>query len=469
MKSIMIASMESGSGKTLFTCGLTRALKSEGYEVYPKKTGPDYIDPMYLKAAADKSCKNLDIFLAGEDGVRNAYFGRRELSNENSISVVESAMGYFDGEAMTERASSFHVAGLLGIPVILLVKPGKNALTLAAQIKGMISFGKGRWDHIFGGTSMIAGVVINDCKKERYLKLRDAIEKHCDLPVIGHVPHIDEAFLPSRHLGLDIPDHWEDFLKKADLVSEEIQKNVDVKAVCEIAKNAGEATFGTESMPGESRENKAVIAVAYDEAFSFYYANNLDALSEEGGRIVFFSPIHDKSLPKCDALYLGGGYPELFAKKLSDNSSMLCSIRETYDARKPIIAECGGFMYLMDAIRDREGQSHPMAGIFEGECHPTDGTVRFGYAHMTAKSDSMLFKKGERIPIHEYHHWDADNCGRDLLVEKSDGRKWQEGYATDHVYAAFMHLYFKGKYDLAKRFIRAAVDKREDVRREDVF
>ncbi len=198
------------------------------------------------------------------------------------------------------------------------------------------------------------------------------------------------------------------------------------------------------------------ISVAYDEAFAFYYEDKLDLLRKAGADIVFFSPLHDDVLPECEGLYLGGGYPEVYAEKLSPNESMRKSICEAVKDGMPTVAECGGFMYLTTAIIDETGDEYPMAGVFEGICCPKKKAVRFGYAGAVAGKDSMLFKKGEVIPFHEFHHWDCDLCGDDLLAKKKDGRQWRFGYVGENLYAGFPHLHFGGEIPMGERFFEAA-------------
>ncbi|MCR5098412.1 MAG: hypothetical protein K6B14_05640 [Lachnospiraceae bacterium] len=199
------------------------------------------------------------------------------------------------------------------------------------------------------------------------------------------------------------------------------------------------------------------ISVAYDEAFSFYYQDNFDALREARAELLFFSPIHDEVMPKCDGLYLGGGYPELYGRELSENVSMRESIRSAVTSHLPTIAECGGFMYLQQRIRmpDENDQVYELAGVFPGEVYQTPRARRFGYLTIEASADSMLFKAGERVPVHEYHHWDCTDCGDALTASKVNGKSWRFGFVSDFLYAGFPHLHFGGETPLAKRFVEA--------------
>ena len=222
--SIMIAAMESGAGKTIFTCGLIRVLSDYGYAVFPYKTGPDYIDPMYLSRAAGTPCRNLDIFLQGEDGVRRSYI-KPAAGESGNYAVIESAMGYYDGVGGTDEASAYGVAGLLEVPVVLLVRPAKNSVTLAAQIKGILDFRK---------DSRIRCVVLTHCSAKRYETLKPLIERECGIRVAGFMPPMDEAKISSRHLGLVTADETDDLEHRFDAIKKAMEENVDVHYICSL-------------------------------------------------------------------------------------------------------------------------------------------------------------------------------------------------------------------------------------------
>ncbi|MCR5098411.1 MAG: hypothetical protein K6B14_05635 [Lachnospiraceae bacterium] len=219
MKKVMIAAMESGCGKTIFTCGLIRTVMDLGYEVSSFKCGPDYIDPMYLKAAAGRPCRNLDVFLQKEAGVKKTF------EKSEGFAVVEAAMGYYDGLGGSDEASAYHVARLLDIPVILLVRPGKNSVTLAAQIKGLLSF---REDN------GIRAVVLTGCRRERYESLKPVIEDECGIKVAGYLSRMEEAVLPSRHLGLVTADEMNELEQRFEVIKKAMEENVDVHYICSL-------------------------------------------------------------------------------------------------------------------------------------------------------------------------------------------------------------------------------------------
>ena len=481
MKSIMIAATESGSGKTIFTCGLIRALIKKGHKVSPFKCGPDYIDPMYLKTAANSPCRNLDLFLQGQECAIETF----ENSLEDGLAVIEGAMGYYDGVNGTDEASAYQVAETLDVPVILLVKPQKNLLTLAAQIKGMLLFRMSMGLKKYPGTSMIAGVVINECSEKLYKKLSPVIEEACKIPVLGYMPHLSDARIDSRHLGLILPEENDDIIKRIDTVAAMIEKNIDLDMLLEISSKksrkdmfmaAAEKLLLDDDVPdpdpvAEEKKDpvtewkndpavdeKVTIAVAHDEAFMFYYEDSMDALKRAGAKIVYFSPLRDKALPECDGLYIGGGYPELFSKELSDNISMKADIKAKIDAGLAVVAECGGFMYLSSSIKNEDNSEDEMVGLFDGKAYKTDQAQRFGYLYFTAQNDSMLFLKGEKIPAHEYHHYNLSDCGKALSAQKPDGLRWKFGFVSKTMYAGFPHLHFGGELPLAERFVEAALE-----------
>ena len=434
---ILISAMGSGSGKTVVTCGLLTALKTRGVGCEAMKCGPDYIDPMFHAKVLGVPGRNLDLFLQGHDGVRRTLESRRE-----SISVIEGAMGLFDGVGGTAEASAWEIAASCGIPVILAVKPGGSSATLAAQIRGLMTFRE---------PNQIAGVILTACRESLYERLKPVIERETGLSVFGFLPPMKEAELQSRHLGLMTADEVADLRERFLAVAAQMEKTVDIDGILALAGTA-------ETKPEETAALEAVcrIAVARDEAFSFYYEDSFRALREAGAEITFFSPIRDESLPECDGLYLGGGYPEIYAAELEKNASMRESIRAAVLGGLPTVAECGGFLYLQESLEDADGVPHAMAGVLPGRGFKTGRLQRFGYAYLAADEDSLLFRKGEKVPVHEFHYWDSTENGTDLHAAKPDGRTWECGYASPTLYAGFPHLHFGGEAPLAERFVEAA-------------
>ena len=439
---IMISAMGSGSGKTVVTCGLLTALKNRGVGCEAMKCGPDYIDPMFHTKVLGVPSRNLDLFLQGHDGVRRTLESRRE-----SISLIEGAMGLFDGVGGTTEASAWEIAASCGIPVILVVKPGGSSATLAAQIRGLMTFRE---------PNQIAGVILTACRESLYERLKPVIERETGLSVFGFLPPMKEAELQSRHLGLMTADEVADLRERFLAVAAQMEKTVNIDGILALAGTA-------ETKPEENVafEAACTIAVARDEAFSFYYEDSFRALRKAGAEITFFSPIRDESLPECDGLYLGGGYPELYAAELERNASMRESIRTAVLGGLPTVAECGGFLYLQESLEDADGVPHAMAGALPGRGFKTGRLQRFGYAYLAADEDSLLFRKGEKVPVHEFHYWDSTENGTNLNAAKPDGRTWECGYASPTLYAGFPHLHFGGEAPLAERFVEAARKERK--------
>ena len=435
MKRIMISAMASSSGKTVVTCGLLRAFQKRGMDVRSLKCGPDYIDPMYHSRVLGIESRNIDLFLQGEDGVNGTL--QRQACD---LVITVGAMGFYDGLGGTDRASAWETAKVTGTPVILVVRPSGQSLTLAAQIRGMTSFRE---------PSMICGVLLTDCRESLFRHLKEIIERESGIPVLGFLPKMKEAALPSRHLGLVTASEIRDLQSRFDTVAQALEAHADLDRILGMACDA--------ELPKQAQRRKTPvcrIAVAKDEAFCFYYRDNLDLLEEAGAHIVFFSPVHDRELPEADGLYLGGGYPELYAQALSANVQMRESIRDAVRKGMPTVAECGGFLYLQKSLETEDGQVWEMAGVLDGEGKKTDRLQRFGYLTLTAQQDSLLLNQGEHVPAHEFHYWECTKNGEDLAASKANGRTWRCGYATKTLYAAFPHLHFAGQTPMAERFVQ---------------
>lgn len=439
----MLAAMGSGSGKTVITCGLLAALKKRGLSVRAFKCGPDYIDPMLHTRVLGVPSRNLDLFLQGEEGARGTV-----SRQSGDIAVIEAAMGFYDGAGGTETASAWQTADALGVPVVLVLQPKGASLTLAAQVRGMQGFRE---------PSHIAGLLLNGCKETLYRHLAPVLERETGLPVLGYLPHMEQAVLESRHLGLLTAGEVADLAQRFDAIAEQMEKTVDISVLLALAGELGSG----EIQCGHAAP-QCTIAVARDEAFCFCYDDNLDRLRESGAETVFFSPLYDEELPtQADGLYLVGGYPELYADSLEKNASMRESIRGAVLGGLPTVAECGGFLYLQQTLEDEAGVPHAMAGVLPGAGYRTGRLQRFGYLTLTAESDSLLFGKGDSVPAHEFHYWDSTENGTSLSAKKPvSERSWSCGFTSPELYAAFPHLYFNEK--MARRFAdRAAQRKKE--------
>ena len=444
MMQFLVAAPCSGSGKTTLTCALLAALKRRGADPCAFKSGPDYIDPMFHRSALQVDSHNLDLFLSNRDMVR-AIFARYAAGH--GAAVCEGAMGFYDGQGLTTRASAWELADTLGLPVLLVVQPKGASVTLAAQIQGLVNFRK---------NSHVSGILLNDCSEKLYKMLKALLERETGLPVLGYLPHLPQAAVESRHLGQKTADEIADLQEKIALLADALVLDWQRLAVL-TEKPAPEA------LPGAAAPTSVRIAVAKDEAFCFIYAETLEAFRDAGAEVVFFSPLRDASLPeKVGGLYLPGGYPELHARELSENTSLLREIKRKIESGLPTAAECGGFLYLGQSLTDAEGQSWPMVGVLPGEAKDAGRLVRFGYAALSADSDSMLFRAGESFPIHEFHHWDSTANGVALAAKKPvGGAEWRCGSVNEHFYAGFPHLYWAGT-PLPQRFAAAAENYRRD-------
>ena len=448
MIQFLLAAPRSGSGKTTMTCALLMALKRRGCAPCAFKSGPDYIDPMFHRAVLGVESRNLDLFFSAPETVRTLY---AKGAAGHGAAVCEGAMGFYDGlGGVSDRASAWHLADTLDLPVLLVVEPKGQSLTLAAELKGLDSFRT---------PSHIAGILLNNCTARMHALLAPMLEKETGLPVLGFLPKLPEAVIGSRHLGLYTAAEVENLQQKLALLADAAEEHIDwprLLALCE--KEPPALPVQPETPPARVR-----IAVAQDEAFCFTYAETLEAFRDAGAEVVFFSPLRDTALPEnIGGLYLPGGYPELHARELSENTSLLREIKQKIESGLPTAAECGGFLYLGQSLTDAEGQSWPMVGVLPGEAKDAGRLVRFGYAALSADSDSMLFRAGESFPIHEFHHWDSTANGAALAAKKPvGGAEWRCGFIDEHFYAGFPHLYWAGT-PLPQRFAAAAENYRRD-------
>ena len=448
MIQFLLAAPRSGSGKTTMTCALLMALKRRGCAPCAFKSGPDYIDPMFHRAVLGVESRNLDLFFSAPETVRTLY---AKGAAGHGAAVCEGAMGFYDGlGGVSDRASAWHLADTLGLPVLLVVEPKGQSLTLAAELNGLVNFRT---------PSHIAGILLNNCTARMHALLAPMLEKETGLPVLGFLPKLPEAVIGSRHLGLYTAAEVENLQQKLALLADAAEEHIDwprLLALCE--KEPPALPVQPETPPARVR-----IAVAQDEAFCFTYAETLEAFRDAGAEVVFFSPLRDTALPKnIGGLYLPGGYPELHARELSENTSLLREIKRKIESGLPTAAECGGFLYLGQSLTDAEGQSWPMVGVLPGEAKDAGRLVRFGYAALSADSDSMLFRAGESFPIHEFHHWDSTANGTALAAKKPvGGAAWRCGFVNEHFYAGFPHLYWVGT-PLPQRFAAAAENYRRD-------
>ncbi len=441
---LLIAGTGSGCGKTTVSSALLRAWQRQGIDLCAFKCGPDYIDPMFHREALGLPSYNLDLFFLKEDEV--CALLSRHLSH-GQVGVVEGVMGFYDGIGLTDEASAAHVARATQTPAVLVVRPKGQALSLAAMISGFTQFSQ----------NTIAGVILNGVTKGMYPFYRDIAQK-AGVRVYGYLPPVPEAELPERHLGLVTAGELPDLQKRLDLLADAACEGLDLDGLLELAKSAPPLAQPVQTV---FPNIPARIAVARDAAFCFYYADNLDVLAEMGAEIVSFSPLSDAQVPdNIDGLYLGGGYPELYAKELMQNTSMRDSIRKHIEAGTPVIAECGGFLYLGSEIVT-ETQAADMTGALPVRSELTQRLQNFGYVTLTAQEDNMLCDKGQTLRAHEFHYSKSDDAGSAFVAKKPNGKSWNCVFADKTMYAGYPHLYFQGQIPAIQRFLRTCIEMRQ--------
>lgn len=462
---IMIAAGASGSGKTMITCALIAALQKKGMRVGACKCGPDYIDPMFHREILNVPSENLDLFFCGKDKLK-ALYERHACSAE--IVVTEGVMGYYDGMTLeSDAASSYDVAETLGLPVILVLPCKGMALSAAAAVLGMLEF---RTDN------RIRGILLNRISGILYPRMKELIETELQkrgfqISVVGYVPEEELFRLESRHLGLKLPQEKADIRRQIEQMGERLSQTVDVEKILEIAgresENRGNLQLKyAEPQYMQTEYAKPVrVAVAHDEAFCFYYKENMEILRRLGCELVPFSPLKDAHLPKqIYGLLLGGGYPEMYVKELSENESMRREIFALVASGTPCIAECGGFLYLHRELEGMNGEKFPMCGVIEGNAYRTGRLQRFGYLTLYTEKKGLYLKPGEEIRAHEFHYWDSTDNGADCIAVKPDGkRNWECVHMEGSLFAGFSHLYFGSHPLFAERF---AAQCRKAVRKE---
>ena len=463
IRRIMIAAPKSGSGKTTITCGLLQIFKEDGEDISSCKCGPDYIDPMFHRQVLGIPARNLDTFFTGEEGTRKLFLKDRR---EGELVVMEGVMGLYDGlGGIREEGSSYHLAKVTQTPIILVVDAKGMGRSVIPLIAGFLAYDEAH---------LIRGVIFNRMSAAYYEILKPLAEEELGIAVLGYFPENKDLQIASRHLGLCMPGELEDLQGQIRMAAEKLRETVDIAKLLQIAEAAepleGEVTEEVsrakkesceEAEESKSREvDEAIhprIAVARDEAFCFYYEENLRLLEQAGAEPVYFSPLHDNALPEnIHGLLLGGGYPELYAGQLSENDAMRTAIREAVTGGLPTVAECGGFLYLHATLTDREGHSYPMAGVLPGKCFDTGHLVRFGYIELEETSGHFM-PRGSRIRAHEFHYYDSEDNGADCIATKpATGRNYPCIHVGENHWYGFPHLYYPSCPAFAERFVEKA-------------
>ena len=446
-RGVVIAGTASGTGKTTITTGLIAALRARGLRVAPFKVGPDYIDPTYHARAAGRACETLDSWMVPHAALRDLY-ARATASAD--VAVVEGVMGLFDGRTGGgEAGSTAEVAKLLGLPVLLVVDASKIARSIAAQVLGY---------QAFDPALTIAGVIVNNVASETHAALcSEAIEAATGIPVLGALFRDEALHTPERHLGLIPTVEGRVADSYFEAAEARVASRIDLDGILAIAGTAcgieGDAVSGL--WPEVPVRARVPIAYAADEAFSFMYPANLALLEAWGADLFPFSPLHDAALPQnARGVYLGGGFPEIYAEGLAANAPMRLSVADAAARGLPVYGECGGLMYLGETLTDEEGVVHPMSGVIPLRSSMTRRRLTLGYRTATARRDGPHLARGEAVRGHEFH-WStleavpAASSAAYALGDAGD----LEGYASANVWASYVHLHFAADGRIVPRFV----------------
>lgn len=448
---IVIAGTNSGAGKTTVTLGLMAALRRRHLNVQGFKVGPDYIDPSYHTVLTGRPSRNLDTWMMEPRVVREVFHRGSEGAD---VSVIEGVMGMYDGkDPLTNTGSTAEVSCLLQAPVLLVVNVASMARSAAAVVLGFQQLDP---------NVRIVGVIVNRVGSQGHYELvKAAIEQVCRVPVVGYFTKQETLQIPERHLGLIPALERGEMNALFDALADAVEATVDVEQVLQLARQAAPWKEPEPTLfVGEKHDPVATIAVARDRAFNFYYPENLELLEWYGARLVEFRPLAGEPIPEhADGVYIGGGFPEEFAATLSQYAAVKASLRRAVADGMPVFAECGGFMYLTESLTDRQGETHPMAGVVPASVAMQSRLAALGYREVTATRDTLLLPTGERARGHEFHYstvtyHEPENWPFAYETEGLRGRKL-EGYAQANVLAGYTHLHFASNPSIAKRFVAA--------------
>ena len=437
---LVIAATHSGAGKTTITCGIIAALRQRGLKVQAYKVGPDYIDTGFHEIASGRPAQNLDSWLVGKDKLAEIFYA---TANDVDIAIIEGVMGLYDGGS-GGISSTAEIAKILDAPVILVIDAKSAGTSVAATALGFREFDK---------DLNLVGVILNRIGSASHEKIIvDALNK-IGMKSFGSVRRDNEIILPSRHLGL-VQATENNF--DVDKFAEKICAQINLDEILTLAEKF--STVHKISLQAPTFNLPVKIGVARDEAFSFYYAESLRELEKLGAEIIFFSPLHDKILPKVDGLILGGGYPEMYAAQLEGNKKIRDAIKQAAENGMPIYAECGGYMYLMNFLTDFDGKIFEMCGIIPNQAVMTDKLQMVGYVDATLEKDCIIGKRGDKIHAHEFHFSkEVKNSSENIFsCEKlRTGEKYFAGYADENILASYLHIHFAGCHNAAKNFLTA--------------
>ncbi len=444
---VVIAAPMSGSGKTTVVTGLLAAMRARGINAQSYKIGPDYIDPGYHALASGRPAHNLDTWLVSRERLADIFISTMEGAD---IAVIEGVMGLYDG-GKSGVSSTAEIAKLLRAPVLLVVNAKSMGESAAALVMGFKQYDP---------EVNLAGVILNRLGSDTHrMMIEEALER-MGVPVFGAIRRNDAMAMPERHLGLVPVEENVRERETVDEIGRVVGSSVDIERIVALAKNAPAIEEGRGF--SATANKRARIAVARDEAFSFYYPESLSVLRQKGAEIIFFSPLHDIELPQAEGLFLGGGFPEMFAKELYENETMRASIKDAAEKGMPIYAECGGFMYLMRSVTDFEGRSFPMLGVIPGEVEMNKKLQTVGYVSAEMLRDTVLGSKGSVLRGHEFHF--SSECEPEAGADYPRAFRFRKtrnpvpylaGYAKGNILGSYLHLHFAGAEDAAESFVAA--------------
>ncbi|BEP28710.1 cobyrinate a,c-diamide synthase [Helicovermis profundi] len=457
MGGIVIAGVNSNVGKTTITLGIMKALVKRKLKVQAYKVGPDYIDPAFHTHVTNTYSRNLDSWMLNEETIKYLY--HKNLA-DSDIAIVEGVMGMYDGfSGDSEIGSTAHVSKILNLPVVLVIDGSGIAASAAAIVKGFATFDK---------KVNIAGVIINKVHGEKHYDiLRKAIEKYTDVLCLGYVNKDTSISLESRHLGLVPSDEVDQLDEKINIISQMIEETLDIGKLIDLSVqnnsnyNLKDNKIIDLLISNKNKYKDVKIGVALDKAFNFYYKDNLDLLEYFGAKIKYFSPMSDDELPKdVSLIYFGGGFPEVFAKKLTNNTLMINSIKDAFNKKMPIYAECGGLMYLTGSIKTLNGDIFQMCSIINGKSQMTKRLQRFGYIEVNTTKDSIVGKKNTNFKAHEFHRSiviSDDEKIFDVSKKREFGnRNWLCGYKKKNLLASYSHIHFFNNVNIALNLLENA-------------
>ena len=450
---IIIAGTQSGTGKTSLSLALVASLRRRGLRIQTFKTGPDFLDPSYLAVASGRPCYNLDGWMTRKEYVLELF---ARTTKDADLAVIEGVMGLFDGsDPETSKGSTAEMARWLDAPALLVVNVHGMARSLSAVVKGCVEFERGL---------KIAGIIANHSGSDHHKGWLIQSLKSASLPpLLGAIPRGSFPTLPSRHLGLTTADPQSLPPKILEELADVLEKNLSVDAVMEIAKNASPLSITEPGRETNPRPKRVSIGVAYDRAFHFYYPDNLDELKLRGCDLTLFSPLQDTKLPEgIDALYFGGGYPEEYAERLSENREMQEAVRLFARRGRPLYAECGGLMYLTQGIETTRGGRYPMVGLLPVWSRMLNRLKSLGYVEVTLTDNSLWGELGSVLRGHEFHYSELIGTPLDdprwtrvyRIKRRRSEKTLTEGFQQNDILASYVHLHWASQPRNVETFIK---------------